>query len=330
MIYVHGIGHFHPPTVITNEFLAGLGIGTSEEWILERTGIRSRRTVLPLDYIRTTRNRDVRAANEAAEYTNAELGARAAAIALARAGLGAADVGLVIAGGCASDTAVPAEACQVADRLGIGAAAIDVRSACTSFQAIVHLLAAMEPDRLPEFVLIVVAETMTRTINYEDRRTAVLWGDGAAAAVVSATVASSVRVVETMLETRPEGHARVRVPWAGHFEQDGPAVQAYAIRSAASVYRRLAARGHGDRPPYFIGHQANLLMLDSVCRRCGVPPERHLSNVAEFGNTGAAGAPSVLSQHWTELQAGDRVVMAGVGAGLTAAGVFFEVENGPA
>ena len=77
-LFLHGLGHFHPENEITNRFLEELDIGTSDEWILERVGIRSRRTVLPLDYIRTTRNRDVRAAAEATLYTTAELGRRAA------------------------------------------------------------------------------------------------------------------------------------------------------------------------------------------------------------------------------------------------------------
>ena len=96
-----GLGHFHPVNEISNSFLESLDIGTDDEWILERVGIRSRRTVLPLDYIRQTRNAESRASGEAAEWTNAELGAQAAQMALERAGISAGDVGLVVGGSCA-------------------------------------------------------------------------------------------------------------------------------------------------------------------------------------------------------------------------------------
>src|SRR5262245_8489290 len=98
-MYLHALGHFHPETVITNAFLQELGLETDDTWILERVGVRSRHTVLPLDYIRETRNRDVRAALEAAQYSNAETGRRAALMALERAGRSARDVGMVVAGG---------------------------------------------------------------------------------------------------------------------------------------------------------------------------------------------------------------------------------------
>src|SRR5262245_55035109 len=109
-LHVHGFGHAHPSQEITNRFLEELDIGTDDAWILERVGIRSRRTVLPLDYIRTTRNQDVRAANEAAEISNAGMAARAARMAIERAGIETSRIGLVIAGSSATDTHSPAEA----------------------------------------------------------------------------------------------------------------------------------------------------------------------------------------------------------------------------
>jgi 3-oxoacyl-[acyl-carrier-protein] synthase III len=97
-LYLHGVGHFHPEHEITNAFLEELDIGTNEDWIMERVGIRSRRTVLPLDYIRETRNRDTVAALEAASYTHADTGARAARMAVERAGIDMRDIGMVITG----------------------------------------------------------------------------------------------------------------------------------------------------------------------------------------------------------------------------------------
>src|SRR5688572_25858501 len=99
-LQLHGLGHFHPDNVIDNAFLESLDIGTNEAWIQERVGISTRNTVLSLDYIRETKNKDTRGALEASLYSNAETGKRAAQLALSRAGIGAKDVGMVISGGC--------------------------------------------------------------------------------------------------------------------------------------------------------------------------------------------------------------------------------------
>ena len=119
-LYLHGIGHFHPENVIDNPFLENLDIGTSEEWILERVGIRTRRTVLPLDYIKSTRNADPRAAFEAAQYTSVETGRRACLHAIARAGIAPSDIGMVISGGCCPEMSIPSEACRIAAALDFG------------------------------------------------------------------------------------------------------------------------------------------------------------------------------------------------------------------
>ena len=139
MLYLHGIGHFHPENVITNQFLVELDIGTDEGWIMERVGIRERRTVLPLDYIRETKNRDAREAYEVSLYTNAEMGAAAARMALSRASLKSSDIGLVLSGCSAPAWSSPAEAAMVAAEMGIDAPCVDVNSACTSFELAMSL-----------------------------------------------------------------------------------------------------------------------------------------------------------------------------------------------
>jgi 3-oxoacyl-[acyl-carrier-protein] synthase-3 len=322
LLYLHAVGHFHPENVIDNAFLEDLDIGTTDEWIVERVGIKTRRTVLPLDYIRDTKNADPRAAAGAALYDNAETGKRAAEHVMARAGISAADVGMVIAGGCAPDLSIPAEACRVAAALGIEAPAFDVGSACSSFGVITRLLASMK--ELPPYVLVVNAENTTRVVDYSDRSTAVLWGDGTSAALFSTEVPSRMRVVETMMGSSPAGAGLVTIPRSGHFTQDGSAVQRFAIKTTLSMLGALRRAARAD--VRFIGHQANALVLEAVGRRGELPPDAHWSNVAEFGNTGAAGAPSVLSQRWDELAGGEDVILAVVGSGLTWAGLRIEVD----
>lgn len=325
MLYVHGVGHFHPENVIDNAFLEQLDIGTTDSWILERVGIRSRRTVLSLDYIRHTRNRDPRAAGEASLHSNAQTGADAARMALQRAGLQAADIGLVIAGGCSPQWSIPAEACTIAAELGVDAYAYDVLSGCSTFAAHLHHLANTRPETLPDYVLIVQAENNTRTIDYNDRNSAVLWGDASTAAVLSGRHFARAQVRQTHMRSDPAGWNRVRIPVAGHFAQDGRAVQGFAIRRGTEAVQALR-RGASDAAgtPFFVGHQANLLVLEGICRRAEIDAQQHLYNVDGFGNCGAAGAPSVVSQRWQEFAEGDQVAVAVVGAGLTWGGALIE------
>jgi len=328
MLYLHGVGHFHPTAEISNRFLEALDIGTDDAWILERTGIRSRRTVLDLDYIRTTRNQDVRAAAEACEMSNAELVARAARMALARAGIGADQIGLVIGGGSVPDYVTPAESCQAAALLDITAPCLDLRSACTSFGAALYTVSLMDADRAPEWILLTMAETATRSVSYNDRSSAVLWGDAAVAAVLSTRVASPVTVDHCTLASNPHGHDKVIVPWAGYFAQEGATVQSFAIRQTVRLLRGLQNECADPQRLHFIGHQANGLMLENVCARCDIPAERHHSNVADFGNTATAGSPSVLSADWDRFGAGDEIALVGVGAGLSWATALLKFHGG--
>ena len=311
-----GLGHFHPENEITNQFLEDLDIGTNDEWILERTG--SRRTALPLDYIRETRNKDPRAAVESAVISNAESGARAAEMALSRAGIAASDVGLLIGGGCAPDTVTPAEACNIGAALGVEAPCLDINSACSSFIAGIYMLSMMDPTKLPPIVLLVTAEPMTGTVDYSDRSSAVLWGDGALAGVLSTKETGRASLVGQTLTSNPAGREKIVIPRLGHFRQEGRTVQSFAIRKTSNRYLSMRESfRQDDRAFHFVGHQANLRMLESVCRRCEIPNDLHHSNCEFFGNTGGASSGGVISQNWDKWTPRDDISVVGVGAGLT-------------
>jgi len=318
MIYLHGLGHFHPENVIDNAFLESLDIGTNHQWIVDRVGIESRRTVLPLDYIRATKNADLRAAPGAALYSNAETGRRAALMAIERAGLTPSDVGMVIAGGCSPDTCIPAEAARIANALGLMVPAFDMHAACSTFGAQVHMLDQMGQG-LPEYVLIVQPENATRIVDFSDRSVAVLFGDATSAAVVSTKVPSRARVVSSVFGSDPSGCDEVGIPRLGYFYQAGAVVQKFAIKKMTALLGDTAARLDPEQRGrlIYVGHQANLTMLQSVCKRAGIPPERHFSNIVQFGNQCAAGAPTVLSQSWDRFRPGDVAAVVVVGSGLS-------------
>ncbi|MCA9732316.1 MAG: ketoacyl-ACP synthase III [Deferribacteres bacterium] len=327
-MYLHGIGHFHPENVIDNKFLEDLDIGTNNEWIIERVGIETRRTVLPLDYIRETHNQDMRAAYEASLYTNAKSGALAAEKAIAAAGISKEDIGLVIAGGCTPEYETPAESATIAGELGLEKPCYDINSACSTFGAHIYNLSMMRPEALPEYILLVIVENSTRSVDYSDRSAAVLWGDASMAAVVSTRVPGPAQIDFSTLTSSPAGWDKVVVHRMHHFTQEGKTVQTFAIKRTIRLYREIEEKfGASHDKLYFISHQANLRMLESVCSRCNIPDDLHLYNVDKFGNTGATGAPTVLNQNWSKFKPGDAVALIVVGAGLSWSSMFVEFNE---
>jgi 3-oxoacyl-[acyl-carrier-protein] synthase-3 len=326
MLYLHGLGHFHPENVITNQFLSELDIGSSEEWILERVGIKTRRTSLSLDYIKTTKNKDTRAAIEASMYTNPQTGGFAARMALERASLKPEDIGMVISGSSVPDYTIPAEAAIVAAELGIDVSCFDLNSACSSFGVQLKYLSDIKPETLPPYILVVNPESFTRTIDYSDRKTAPLFGDGSSAAILSASVPSK-KVFETFFQhSNPSSWDKVCIPRLGHFGQDGRAVQGFAIRKTTESLRKLQEEFPINSGRFkFVGHQANFGMLRTVCERCGISEENHWYNVVDYGNTGCSSAPCVLSQNWERLEPGDHIALVMVGSGLTWAGTMLRI-----
>lgn len=330
MLYLHGIGHFHPENVIDNDFLESLDIGTNCQWIMERVGIERRRTVLPLDYIKETRNSDPRMAREASQYSDAYMAAEACQMALKRANLTKADIGLVISGSCSAQWSLPAEACRVANELEIEAPCFDLNSGCATFGTILHFLSAMQPQATAPYILVLNPEASTRVIDYNNRNTAVLFGDGASAAIVSLQVAAPTVVDTTTMHSDPSGWKAATIVAGGYFDQVGKTVQAFAIRRTVSTLKKLRFDTSSDpKNMYFIGHQANRLMLEGVCRHSEVAADRHLYNVDEFGNCASSGAPAVLSQHWDHFQDGDHIAMVVVGSGLSWSSLHIKRTNGP-
>jgi 3-oxoacyl-[acyl-carrier-protein] synthase-3 len=328
MLYLHSMGHFHPENIITNKFLEDLDIGTTEAWILERVGIQNRRTILPLDYLKQTKNVNRLEAPKIAQYNHSQMGAAAARMALARASLKPEDIGMLVAGTSTPDNIAPAEAAAIAAELDMEVPCFDINSACSTFGMQINFLSRMRPDALPPYVLIVNAETMTKTVDYSDRSTAVLFGDGCAAAVVSTSIPARAGFSHYSFGSRPSGWNKVGITNEWLFYQDGNAVQGFAIRATTEGVKSLQEVYAAEAQRFiFIGHQANMGMLRTVSERTGILPENHWYNVDQYGNTASCGAPCVLSMHWDEIQNGDRIALSIVGAGLSWAHLMLKVEE---
>ena len=268
MLYLHGMGHFHPENVVSNKFLEDLDIGTNNEWIMERVGIRNRRTVLPLDYIKQTKNVNPGEAFAVRLYKNAQMGANAARMAVKRAGIKLEDVGMLVGGTSSPDNVAPAEAAAIAAELGIEVPCFDLNSACSTFGMNINFLLQMRPETLPPYTLVVNSESMTKTIDYSDRNASVLFGDGATAAIVSTKVPARAAFVTSGFDARPSGWTKVGIGWDRRFNQDGHAVQGFAIRTTTDCLKVMQDQYAAEASRFiFIGHQANLMMLKNVCER---------------------------------------------------------------
>ena len=330
-LYLLSMGTARPSTVITNAFLESLDVGTSAQWIEEKIGIKERVTTLPLDYIAATRNVDPREALRIASASPTDLGKLAAERALAAAGISASDVGMIVCNTCTPRSLVPSEAVKIARALGIDEDTVQIRdviTACPAFALHVHYLAQFQPDLLPPYILCICTATFTQIVNYNDRTDGAIWGDGAAAWVMSTEHPGRLRVIHTEYTADPSRAAAVVIDRLGHFHQDGRAVRDFSVRQTVRLLKRLESLYNADwSKDVFIGHQANRTMLEQVAQNRGVAPENHWHNVTYFGNQAAAGAPAVLSEHWSDLSPGQRIAVAVVGAGLSWGSVLFEVDS---
>ena len=204
-----------------------------------------------------------------------------------------------------------------------GIPALDVRAQCSGFVYGLSVADAWIRTGQYRTILLVGVEIHSTGLDLstEGRDMAVLFGDGAAAAVVSLRVPGPARALYVSAQSSPKGAAKVLIPRTGYFKQDGRAVQMFAIKRTREGYARIVeARDEAEsegRPLHFVGHQANLRVLEQVCERCGIAPERHHANVELHGNTGGASAPSVLSMNWDKWRPGDDVGVSVVGGGLT-------------
>jgi 3-oxoacyl-[acyl-carrier-protein] synthase-3 len=298
-----------PATTVTNAQVAAR-LGVSEQWIVERTGIRERR--------------------HAAEHeTLVGLATEAGLLALARAGVAAADLDLVLVATMTPDSLLPNAAPLVAHALGAHrAGALDVGAACTAFIGALSLAAAQVEAGRADTVLVIGADVLSRVTDHDDRRTAALFGDGAGAVVITATEGEG-RLGPVVLRADGAGADLIH---GSHEERkvrmNGPETYRNAVMRMAEVTLEAAARAEvelGDID-LFVYHQANGRILSAVGERLGLPPERVVSCIERYGNTSAATIPMALAdaEQGGRLQHGSTVLLAAFGAGVTWGGTVVE------
>lgn len=327
-MFVLGMGFSYPETEIDNAFLESLGTGTTAQWIEDKIGILTRRTTLPLEYIRETKNRDQRVAQEVASENATELGVRAARQALERAGIAADSVGAIVVNCCNPAQTFPAEAQRIATALGIdGVAAYDVFTACPAFALHLDFFRKFRDDAMPEYVLCISTATLTQSVNYEDRTDGAIWGDGAAAYVLSTRHPGRLRALFSTYTADPTRCDAVVVDTCGYFHQDGRAVRNFSVLQTVKLVRDIERQFEIDwQRDIFIGHQANYTMLQQITNNRNIDDAHHWYNVDRIGNQAGAGAPAVIAERWDDIRPGNKIIVAVVGAGLSWGSIVFETQ----
>jgi 3-oxoacyl-[acyl-carrier-protein] synthase-3 len=308
-----GVGGYLPQRVMTNAEISTL-VDTSDEWIVKMTGIRQRHLAAE------------------GEFTS-DLAVAAAKAALANAGMTIADIDLVIVATTTSDMTYPATAAIVQDKLGMHhGAAFDIQAVCSGFVFAVGSADSFLKNGLARRALVIGAETNSRILDWNDRATCVLFGDGAGAAIVERVELADGEpergVIATSLRTDGSHWSKLYVDGGpsstqtvGHVRMKGHEVFRHAVGMITDVVENVFAEsGYSVADlDWFVPHQANKRIIDGAGHKLGIPPEKVIVTVDRHANTSAASVPLALAQGVTDgrIKRGDLVMLEAMGAGFT-------------
>jgi len=313
---ITGVGAYLPERVLTNDELQKM-VDTNDEWIRTRSGIKERRITSP-------------------EQATSDLAVIAGERALADAGAAAEELGLIIVATSTPDTIFPSTACLVQDRLGAkNAAAFDLSAGCSGFVYALATGSQFITSGTYKKVLVIGAESLSRITNWEDRKTCVLFGDGAGAVVLSPVPTGNGILSFTLRSDGSKGSTLI-IPAGGSrrpatretvdqklhtIHMDGQEVFKFAVRiMGKAALEVLAAAGlQSSDIDYFIPHQANIRIIESAAKRLSLSMDKVLVNLERYGNTSTASIPVALAEavQSGRVKQGDHIVMVGFGAGLT-------------
>ncbi len=318
-----GTGSYLPPRRVTNEMLAtqlaANGIETSDEWIVSRSGIQARHFA-------------------ESDVPSSDLAVEAARRALDAAGVDAEAIDLIVVATSTPDMVFPSTACIVQRKLGIGnqCAAFDLQAVCSGFAYALTAADAFIRAGQATHALVIGAEVFSRILDFTDRTTCVLFGDGAGAVVLRASDRPGVLASKLHSDGRhvgilcvPGNVDRGAVSGTPYLHMDGPAVFKLAVNVLEKVALETLAAANvaPEEVDWLIPHQANIRIMQGTCRKLGLPLEKMVATVAEHGNTSAASIPLALDVAVRDgrVKPGHKVLMEGVGGGFTWGAVLVEM-----
>jgi 3-oxoacyl-[acyl-carrier-protein] synthase III len=323
---ISAVGTYVPPRVLTNADLEKM-VDTNDQWIVERTGIRERHIV------------------EKGTATS-DLAVEAAKKCLAVRGIDASELDAIIVATVTPDMTFPATACLVQNKLGASKAwGFDLSAACSGFIYALQMGAKLVESGAHTKVMVIGADVMSSILDYTDRATCILFGDGAGAVLLEPCAEGEIGLVDFWHEVDGAGGASLRMPAGGsllptseetvrnrqhYVVQDGQAVYKFAVRKMAEAAVIILERNglHGDELDCFIPHQANKRIIQATADRLGSPEERVVINIDRYGNTTAGTIPLAMGTAMEEgrLKKGDIVLLASVGAGFTVGATLLRWE----
>ena len=313
---VSGIGTHIPSGVITNADLETM-VETSDSWIMERTGIRTRHQV-------------------GGGETTASMGASAARQAMAMAGIDSVDA--IICATCSPDTLMPATACLIQRDLSrdfnvLGVPAFDINAACSGYVYAIQVATSLVRGGSADRVLLIASESMTRLVDYQDRSTCVLFGDGAGATVISVADAPGLRAIHwgadgSQAEIIYYGPMQDNADSPDALRMAGRGTFRLAVDRLCAMCEEVAAESGWSLADidHVVPHQANQRIIEAAAKRLGFPMDRVLINLDEVGNTSAASIPLALGAAHAQgrVQIGDKILAVAFGAGATWGGFALE------
>jgi 3-oxoacyl-[acyl-carrier-protein] synthase-3 len=313
---IEGWGMYVPPRVITNDKFVEMGLDTTHEWISSRTGISQRHIV-------------------GKDEATSDLAVKAGQEALLVGGAHASDIDLVIVATCTPDQIMPSTASLVQDRLGANnAGAMDLNAACSGFVYALGMGAGQIESGRAKQVLVIGADELSIHLDWQDRSTCVLFGDGAGAVLLRASKEPGV-LSSTMGSdgsgaglltisgggSRRRSNGRLASNGDDFLRMNGAQIYRWATQMMARAAEKvIAASGLKlDQVDLFIPHQANIRIMENTAKRLGLPPERVFANVGQYGNTSAASIPIALCEALAagRIKGGDNIVLSSFGGGLS-------------
>lgn len=315
-IGIIGIGSFLPEKILTNYDLEKM-VETSDEWITTRTGIKERRVLEP-------------------EKAASDMAIEASKKALKSANLNPTDIDLVIVATMSGDMITPSTACIVQDKLGCKkAAAFDISAACSGFVYGMSIAYGFIKSGIYKNILLVATEAMSRILDWEDRGTCILFGDGAGATVIS-EVPNGKGILEIELGSDGSGKEHLLIPSGGsrrptsketldnreqYLKMEGSEVFKFAVRKIDETCKNVLEKTglNSDDIDLFIPHQANTRIIDSAIKKLKIPREKTFVNLNKYGNMSAASIPVALDEALKEgkIKDEDNILLVGFGGGLT-------------